>query len=192
MNGFAGIEALTAALADLGELLREQSTPTAIYVIGGGAFLLLEPHRAQATSDLDVAALVTADGTIRSAAPLPASLAEAAAIVARIHDLPAGWINAAAAASFDDLVRDGALERATAHTWGALTVHVAAREDLLVLKLRAAHRRGAKGERYRRDVAAMRPSDAELDAARRAIAGEAYPREHTERMLAEIRRWRDG
>ncbi len=184
---FTGIEALEAALADLGALLEQRDTPFTLYVIDGGAYMLLEPARAQATGELDIAARILTDGTHEAPAPLPLPLHEAALAVARVHGLSVGWLNAAAAASFDDLVLDGALDRAERRTWGGLTLLVAAREDLVELKLRAAHRRGTKGARYQRDLALMRPTDAELQRAATRMRTD-----RTEAVLNQVRRWRDG
>jgi hypothetical protein len=160
---FDSIEMLEAALRDLGAVLAREQQTFELFVIGGAAFLLREPERAQATGDLDVAAQVLGDRSLGVPVPLPIELQAAAAIVARLHGLSPGWLNSAAAASFDHLVPDGALERADARTWGGLTLHVASRRDLIRLKFRAALRRGAPGERYRRDLALAHPDDAELE-----------------------------
>jgi hypothetical protein len=166
VDQFRDIDTLEAALADLGRALDQRDHRFSLFVIGGSAFLLQDPTRAHATADLDVAALVQDDATLTQAAELPAELVEAADAVAVIHGLTPGWINAAAAASFDNLVPDGALDRALVRTWGGLTLHVASRGDLIRLKLQAAQRRGTRGDRYRDDLVRMRPSGEELDAAR--------------------------
>jgi hypothetical protein len=162
MTQFRDIDALTSALRDLGDTLAARGHMYELYVIGGAAFLLQEPRLARATGDLDVAAMLLEDGEIVAPVPLPTPLAEAAAAVASLHDLSPGWINSAAAASFDNLLPDGALDRARVQRWGTLTLRIADRIDLVKLKFQAAQRRGAKGARYRDDLARMQPTDGEL------------------------------
>lgn len=192
---FDSAEALTSALQDLGEALARAGEHFELYVIGGSAWLLQDP-RAQATGDVDVAAQILGDGRVVAPVPLPAPLERAARDVQGVHDLRPGWINSAAAASFDHLVAEGALDRAVSHQWGGLVVHVASRADLLVLKLHAGMRRGEPGDRYRRDLALMSPTDPELEAAAVAVlSNQTDPealRPRLDEVLLAVREVRDG
>jgi hypothetical protein len=165
MKQFINLEALESALRDLGRALQQLDEQLSLFVIGGSAMMLQEPERQIATGDIDVVALVGANGTFTQIGELPEPLRRAADAIRELHRLSPGWINASAGASFDHVVPDGAIDRATLRTWGGLTLHVAAREDLIRLKLRAALRRGSKGKRYRTDLAAFAPTDAEIQVA---------------------------
>lgn len=196
MTQITDIAALERALADLGAALAQHDEHFTLFVIGGSAYLLQEPERARATSDLDVAAMVLADGALVRPVPLPRTLADMAAAVGRLHGLGAGWINSAAAASFDNLIPDGALERATRRTWGGLTLLVASRDDLIRLKFQAAQRRGSMGDRYRDDLVRMHPTAQELQVAMEWLVATApdpdSARERARVVFEQVRSTSDG
>lgn len=187
---------LERALVDLGAVLADRGERYELCVIGGGAFLLNDPDRFRATADLDVAAEVEPDATLSAPVPLPEPLALAVAQIARAHDLAPHWINSAAAASFGVMLPDGFLERSTRHEYGGLVLQVAARIDLLKLKLQAAQRRGAPGARHLDDVARAQPSAEEIavaaDWVRARHADPMASAERLEQVLLDLRARLDG
>lgn len=74
MDSFSDIETLDAAFAALGELLAERSLSFELCVIGGAAFLIQEPHRVHATSDVDIAARVVGDQRLATDDAVPPEL----------------------------------------------------------------------------------------------------------------------
>lgn len=194
MEAALGMAALERALEDLGRLLAERGLAADLFVIGGAAMLLNDPHGSPPTRDVDAAARLSGLELVHPV--LPDAIRVAIADVGRIHDIGAGWINAAAAQSFGNLVPPGALERATQRDFHALTIRIAARQDLISLKLAAATRRGNKGERHRQNLVGLRPSDGELEqAADWYLTSVTDPRAAQERLLevvAAVRKERDG
>lgn len=189
-----GIEALEGALSDLGELLAESGTSADLFVIGGAAYLLADPHSAPPTRDVDAVARL--DGHELVQPVLLPQVIEAIEAIGRIHQLGPGWLNAAAANAFGDLVPEGALDRADVRTWGSLTLRIAHRTDLIRLKLQAATRRGPKGERHRQNLVSLRPTEEELDDAatwyRNAASDPRAVEERLGEVVARIREALDG
>lgn len=163
---------LSEALDLLGSLLAERGTPVRLLAIGGGAMLLGGLTR-RATADLDVVAQHITAGWVRGR-PLPAHLTAAIDEVARALGLPDGssdtpWLNAAPAFLFDMGLPTGWESRTIARVFGALTIDVVGRRDLLFLKLWSATdvRTPARRARDVADLRLLAPAREELLAAAR-------------------------
>jgi hypothetical protein len=146
-------------LGALAEQLGLRKASHTIAVIGGSALLALGLV-ARTTRDVDVLALLEGDELV-SAEPLPATLLDAAALVAADFGLPADWLNAGPAALVELGLPDGFLTRATRRRYGpALTVLFASRLDQIHFKLYAVVDQGPG--RHLSDLKALDPSEAEL------------------------------
>lgn len=155
---------LHEAMTLLGTLLLERGQSFEVVAIGGGALLLLGLSQ-RATIDLDVVAHRRGSRWTKSR-PLPAALARAVDEVATVLALPTDkpWLNDGPSFLFELGLPAGWEDRAGTRTFGALTVHLLAREDLIVLKLWAATD-GRAPDRRARDVGDLRqlaPSRDEL------------------------------
>lgn len=161
-------EQLTQALGLLGDLLRERGLSFDLVVIGGGALLLQNLIR-RPTLDLDAVARVENDAWV-TANPLPAPLIQAVRDVADALDLPReprdekDWLNSGPAFLQNLGLPEGFAERLAILRFGPLTIRVAARQDLVCLKLWAATD-ASRGPRRAVDIAdlrALRPTQSEL------------------------------
>jgi hypothetical protein len=164
-NSAFGAERADELLFALGEQLAAASQRFDLVVIGGSALLALGLVE-RATRDVDVLALVGAEGLI-PADPLPEPLAGARDRVAQDFGLPAGWLNPGPTELLRFGLPDGFLSRVETRTYGsALTVFYAGRLDQIHLKLYAMVDQGAG--RHEADLRALEPTSAELlSAARR-------------------------
>ena len=146
---------LHKAMTLLGELLSERGQPFEVLAIGGGALLLLGLSQ-RVTIDLDVVAR-RRDSRWTKSRPLPTELARAVDEVASVLALPTDkpWLNDGPSFLFEMGLPAGWEVRAVTRTFGALTVQLLAREDLIVLKLWAATDARAP-ERRARDVGDLR------------------------------------
>src|SRR5690349_20406915 len=98
MSGDAKLDSAEAAnrlLGALGEQLSRAGQSFELIVIGGSALLALGLV-SRATRDVDIVALMGADG-VDEALPLPAPLIAARERVARDFNVPEDWLNAEAA-----------------------------------------------------------------------------------------------
>jgi hypothetical protein len=160
---------LSEALDLLGALLDEREQPFDILAIGGGALLLLGISD-RATVDLDVVARRRGRGWTHSR-PLPQELVQAVDDVAAALGVETGkpWLNDGPSFLFDMGLPLGWEQRTTTKRFGALTIELLGREDIIKLKLWAATDARAP-ERRARDVGdlhALAPSrDELLDAVR--------------------------
>jgi hypothetical protein len=146
-------------LGALGEQLALREASHTIAVVGGSALLALGLV-SRTTRDIDVVAVLEGEELI-SAEPLPATLLEAAAVVAADFGLPADWLNAGPAALVEFGLPDGFLARATRRRYGtALTVLFASRLDQIHFKLYAVVDQGAG--RHLSDLRALDPTASEL------------------------------
>jgi hypothetical protein len=96
------MDELLGAVSEQLALLDERHT---IAVVGGSALIALGLV-SRATRDVDVVAVLRGKELV-SAEPLPASLLDAANIVARDFGLPSQWLNAGPAQLFDLGLPDG-------------------------------------------------------------------------------------
>jgi hypothetical protein len=162
---------ITAALTLLGDVLEERGLAFDLVVIGGGALLLQQLIR-RPTLDLDVVARIERDAWLTSK-PLPAPLVAAIRDVAEALDLPReprddkDWLNGGPSFLRNLGLPAGFEGRASTRRFGPLTIRVAAREDLIALKLWAATdpRRGQRRAVDVHDLQELHPTGAELRAA---------------------------
>jgi len=159
---------MTEGLEALGELLTNRNLTFDIVVVGGGA-LLLHDLVDRPTQDMDVVALVKG-GRWTSPKTLPAEFVDAVREVAAALDLPReprdakDWLNTGPVFLRKLGLPDGFRRRAELRTFGNLKVRLAARADLITLKLWAAtdSKRGARRKVDIEDVIKMSPSVAEI------------------------------
>ena len=155
---------LEAALTALGEQLALTGDSAHLVVIGGSGLLAINVI-SRSTQDVDVVALEQ-DGRLVPAQPLPAPIADAAALVARDLGLEPNWLNPGPTSLLDLGLPDGFADRLSKRDYGpALRVSFASRIDQIHLKLYAAADR-----REPRDFADLRhlaPTDQELRAGAR-------------------------
>lgn len=157
-------DTLHEALMTLGQLLQRRGEGYEIAVIGGSGLLLLGTVR-RTTMDVDVVALVR-EGTLISAAPLPAELVAGVIDVGRALGLGPAWLNAGPTALLDFGLPGGFLQRCEVHRFAGLIVHVASRIDQIHFKLYAAADHGPRSKHVS-DLKALAPTPADLITAAR-------------------------
>lgn len=162
-------DTLRAALATLGSLMADRGFAAEIVVIGGGA-LLLSRQISRPTKDLDALAIVE-HGQYISAEPLPAPLKEAIADTASVHGLDPEWLNSGPTMQLRQGLPSGFATRTARTVFGALTVQIAGRFDLICLKLYAAADHG-QHSKHVTDLVELAPTADELRAASGWVAGQ--------------------
>jgi hypothetical protein len=170
-------ETLRQVLRDLGDLLAVRGSRFEC-VIAGGATLQLLGTITRGTEDVDVFAIRTEDGSLtRAFDGLPDELVRAAADVGPRHGLSPDWLNAVMAKG-SRWIPPGFEDRVTWEQFGGLKVGLAGRADLIMFKLEAAADHGSTVSKHIRDLVALQPTDAELDAAGKTLreinAGEPF------------------
>lgn len=165
---------LDVALEATGALLARRGEQAAIVVVGGTALNLLGVI-SRSTRDVDVIAAATprggaAPGEIRPPDPLPNALTRAVATVARDLGLPNDWLNTTVASQWVTGLPPGFASRVTWRQYGGLWVGLAGPRDLVFLKLYAAADDVGPTSRHYKDLLALKPTPADLDAARVWIA----------------------
>ncbi len=150
---------LEEALATLGELLAERDQAVGVLVVGGSSLLLLG-FIERPTADVDVVGLVAPAG-YRQATRLPEFLSEAATEVGAALGLGSQWLNTGPAGLLDFGLPRGLEERVTIREFGALQVHLPAREDLICFKLYALVDQGPRSK-HMTDLLALKPTSDEL------------------------------
>ncbi|TVR12293.1 MAG: hypothetical protein EA401_09410 [Planctomycetota bacterium] len=155
--------AIHEALATLGDVLAERGEACDILVIGGGA-LLLSGLITRPTEDLDVVARLLEGGLV-PAQPLPDFLLDAITEVGEALDLEPNWLNAGPAGMVTFQLPAGIEDRWSTRTFATLTVRLASRWDLVHFKVFAAADYWPGKTKHLQDLAALRPSSAELAAA---------------------------
>ena len=139
-------------------------------VVCGGSALIATGLRQRTTQDADIVALMDAAGKLVSPVPLPSFLLDAAAQVARDLGLNEDWLNNGPSHDEGGLFQMGLpagfAERLTQRVFGPrLTVYFIGRLDQIHFKLYAAA--DQKDPTHMDDLRALRPTDAELEAAAR-------------------------
>ena len=112
------------------------------------------------TADVDVVGLVAPAG-YRQATRLPEFLSEAATEVGAALGLGSQWLNTGPAGLLDFGLPRGLEERVTIREFGALQVHLPAREDLICFKLYALVDQGQRSK-HMTDLLALNPTSDEL------------------------------
>lgn len=133
---------LEQGLEALGEILADEGEAADLVLIGGGA-LLLQGELVRPTADLDAVARVR-DGMLEASQPFPKALVSAVRRVGAALDLPhiprdaKDWLNPGPSYLTTMGLPDGFEQRLTVRTYGALTIRLASRRDLIALKFLAA------------------------------------------------------
>jgi hypothetical protein len=122
--------------------------------------LLISRLLERPTKDLDVVALVIA-GQYRRAQPFPDFLAAAVRDVAEATGLAPNWLNPGPTDLLDFGLLEGFEQRAIVRRFGALTLHVASREDQICFKLYASVDQVPQSK-HTADLKKLRPSPEEL------------------------------
>lgn len=156
---------LEEALLTLGQLLHDRDETHDVVLIGGGALLLLGLIE-RPTKDLDAVARVQ-DGRWLRAEPFPEGLRRAVTEVADALDLEQDWLNPGPAGLVDLGLPDGFQERTVLRRYGALTIRLAAVEDLVAFKLYAAADHWPDRSRHLADLRKLGPTHEALVAAAR-------------------------
>ncbi len=159
--------ALEEALRLLGERLRlKEADQVRLVVCGGGALISLNLV-SRSTSDVDVVAMVSANGELLSPVPFPGILKEALDEVATLLELQGDWLNYGPSSNSGGLFQNGLphdlLDRAHPSEYGAhLQVFFIDRRDQVFFKVfAAADRLGVHVD----DLIALDPSPEEMEAA---------------------------
>ncbi len=168
----AGSGGIDEALTLVGELLAAEGHEYAVIILGGAALNLLSVVE-RMTADVDILAFATPRpdrapdrGTLREPPnPIPEPLASAARIVARDLGLDPEWLNAGPALQWRVGLPAGLDQRVQWRRYSALWVGVVGRYDLIFFKLFAAADAAGPQSVHYQDLLALRPSEAELDAA---------------------------
>jgi hypothetical protein len=159
---------LETGLEALGELLAQEGLQADLVLIGGGALLLLGELE-RPTGDLDVVARVQ-NGVLQASQPFPEPLVRAVRRVGAALDLPhvprdaKDWLNAGPSRLTKIGLPDGFGDRLTLRAYGALTIRIASRMDLIALKFFAASdpQRGSRRNIDVADIRALGPTHAEV------------------------------
>jgi hypothetical protein len=178
------------ALRRLGELLEVRGQRYHIVVIGGSAVNLLGV-RSRATTDVDILAFAGPDarGVLRLRPPdepLPEPLSTAAQTVARDLGLDPHWLNTGPASQWRTGLPPGLESRVWWRDYGNLSVGIADRRDLVFFKLyAAADDRGPESVHFQ-DLAALTPTDQELEAAAAWVRGQDPSPDFSQRVSQVI------
>ena len=174
-------DGLDEALATLGALLEERGQRIGVLVVGGGSLLLLGVVE-RPTADVDVVGFSSPTGYAK-AEVLPDFLALAVREVGEALGLGDAWFNSGPAGLIDFGLPPGLADRVTVKRYGALDVHLPAREDLVCFKLYAATDQGERSKHFS-DLRALAPTpDQLLNAARWTRTHDPSPG-----FLGELRR----
>jgi hypothetical protein len=162
---FSGRTALVEALEAVGERLDYDGVTCTLVVVGGAALNLLRIVD-RPTIDVDVLASLGSDGeTLQPPDPLPDALRRAIVAVAHDRGLAENWVNTVVADQWRFGLPPGLGGRLTWRSFGGLRVGIVERSDLVFFKLYASADQTGPDNVHIRDLLAMRPSDAELEAA---------------------------
>jgi hypothetical protein len=158
-----------------GRLDLMQAEPVRLVVCGGSA-LIATGLRQRTTNDADVVAMLSLNGELVNPDPLPPSLLEASAQVARDLGLEENWLNNGPSRNDGGLFQMGLplglTGRLTKQVFGPrLAIYFIGRLDQIYFKLYAAA--DQREDTHIADLRALKPTDAELsDAARWAMTHE--------------------
>ena len=144
--------------------MEERGQQIGLLIIGGSSLLMLELIQ-RPTADVDVVGISHHDRYYR-AHELPHFLAEAVRDVGDALGLAPTWLNAGPAGLIDFGLPPGLEERVEVRTYGALEVHLPAREDLICFKLYATVDQ-TESSRHFQDLRAMAPTEEQLVVAAR-------------------------
>lgn len=182
-----------AALRALADALADRGVSAQIVIVGGSALLLHEGLQ-RPTQDVDIVAVALGHEPLRPHHQLPPVLRDAALDVARVRGLDEDWLNTGALGVIAHLLPHGYEQRLRTESFGSgLLVSVLSRQDLLRLKLFAAHDEGPHGV-HADDVRAMGPTHLELEDAATWVLERfpAGPQPGWVELMSDLRRAVDG
>ncbi len=157
-------EIIDGALRLLADILEREGAPVFQLVVCGGSSLIAMEFVSRVTRDVDVLALLSQNGEIQSAKPLPPEIAEASRIVSSTLRLDENWLNPGPADLVSSGLPEGIEERLVAKKYGSrLMVYFISRIDQIFFKVYAAAD-NAPG-RHSDDLLALAPSPEEIAAA---------------------------
>jgi hypothetical protein len=164
---------IITALQALGEILASQGEHAAVVVVGGTA-LIMQGFVTRATKDVDVIAISRDPPdrkrkAIEAPEPLPESLFRAIKRVARDYNLPDDWMNTTVGLLWKTGLPSGFEERIHWKQYDGLSLGLADRYDLILLKLYAAADSEGPSSVHYQDLMALQPTNEELDSAARWI-----------------------
>jgi predicted nucleotidyltransferase len=164
---------IITALQALGEILASQGEHAAVVVVGGTA-LIMQGFVTRATKDVDVIAISRDPPDRKRKAieipePLPESLFRAIKRVARDYNLPDDWMNTTVGLLWKTGLPSGFEERIHWEQYDGLSLGLADRYDLILLKLYAAADSEGPSSVHYQDLIALQPTNEELDSAARWI-----------------------
>jgi hypothetical protein len=145
-------------------LLAERGEQVGLLIVGGTSLLMLGVVE-RPTADVDVVGLA-ADFGYRKAEHLPAFLATAVEDVGDTLGLGPKWLNSGPAGLIDFGLPEGLEDRVTRYSFGALDVHVPAKQDLTCFKLYATVDLGERSKHFS-DLMSLGPTRDELLASAR-------------------------
>lgn len=149
-------------LKALGDILEaEDAGPVCLFVCGAMALMMQGLIRRATTRDIDCAGFVEVrEGSRKINRPvLDSPLRDAIRRVARAYSLPETWLSFQSRTLLEDGLPEGLPERLEAREYGEkLTVMLASRSDMIMLKLKAAISR----EKDIPDLIEMAPTEAEI------------------------------
>ena len=160
---------LARACRLLAERLQQLGAPPLRLAVCGGSALLALNLVNRTTRDMDIVALLDADGQIRAPVPLPAVLLQAARDIAPLCALDEQWLNNGPSSGEGGLFQMGLpagfAARLHRRDYGPqLAIYFADRRDQIFFKIYAATDRGG---RHLTDLEALQPTAAELESAAR-------------------------
>ena len=173
LQGRADIE---QALQAVGELVAAEGESYAIAILGGAALSLLGIVD-RATRDVDIVAFAADSGSTKAPdlvmppKPMPEPLARAIRTVARDFGLDEKWLNTGPDLQMRMGLPDGMAARMEWRQFAGLRVGLTSPRDLVAFKLFAAAD-DRPGGRHAKDLLALNPSDAELNAAADWVKGQ--------------------
>jgi hypothetical protein len=184
-----GPSTIARAIDAVGELLARDGETAGIVIVGGAA-MILQGWAARLTEDVDVIAITEggADGTasrLRRADPLPQPLLKAISRVARDFNLSEDWMNSMVTAQWDLGLPPGFEQRIRWERHGGLILGLAGRLDMIFLKLYAAVDSEGPQSVHVQDLLALRPDQAELEAAAQWLKAQD-PSPEFARLLQEV------
>lgn len=168
MSGGLG-SPLSEAIDALGETLAAQDESVAVVVVGGTA-MIVQGFVERATSAVDIIAIAKdsnagQERTIEPPDPLPEPLVQAISRVARDFNLPGDWMNTTAGLQWKTGLPPGFADRIHWCQYDGLSLGLADRHDLILMKLYAAADSEGPSSVHYQDLLALKPTHDELDAA---------------------------
>ena len=173
LQGRADIE---QALQAVGELVAADSESYAVVILGGAALSLLGVID-RATRDVDIVAFASDSVSAKAPdlamppKPMPEPLARAIRTVALDFGLDETWLNTGPDLQMRMGLPEGMAERLEWRQFAGLRVGLTSPRDLVSFKLFAAAD-DRPGGRHAKDLLALNPSDADLDAAADWVKGQ--------------------